>query len=190
VPTRKHANGRRVCTTSGAPPLAGGDRTGRRGLTQKTPAGNGRSDPAMRSKSSHAAKSGVGEHTARESECAQCMRRERARGERPLPNLAPEPQGSGALFFYRFVRSFLQASDFRAFNGLRYLRARRSRDHHLHLPAPGREELVGLRECQPADAQALGQDRLADSAGPTAAASRLDALGISALRELPASRLV
>jgi hypothetical protein len=37
----------------------------------------------MRSRTSHAAKSGVGEHTARESECAQRVRRERARGERP-----------------------------------------------------------------------------------------------------------
>jgi hypothetical protein len=35
----------------------------------------------MRSKSSHAAKSGVGEHTARESESAQRVRRERVRGE-------------------------------------------------------------------------------------------------------------
>jgi len=34
----------------------------------------------MRSRSSHAAESGVGEHTARESECAQRMRRERVRG--------------------------------------------------------------------------------------------------------------
>ena len=55
----------------------------------------------MRSRTSHAAKSGVGEHTARESECAQRMRWERARGERPPPNLAPEPKGSGALFFSR-----------------------------------------------------------------------------------------
>jgi hypothetical protein len=54
----------------------------------------------MRLRTSHAAKSGVGEYTARESECAQRMRRERARGERPPPNLAPEPQGSGALFLY------------------------------------------------------------------------------------------
>jgi hypothetical protein len=54
----------------------------------------------MRSKTSHAAKSGVGEHTARESESAQRVRRERVRGEHPPPNLAPEPQGSGALFFY------------------------------------------------------------------------------------------
>jgi hypothetical protein len=53
----------------------------------------------MRLRTSHAAKSGVGEHTARESECAQRMRWERARGERPPPNLAPEPKGSGALFF-------------------------------------------------------------------------------------------
>jgi len=54
----------------------------------------------MRSKTSHAAKSGVGEHTARESESAQRVHRERVRGEHPPPNLAPEPQGSGALFFY------------------------------------------------------------------------------------------
>jgi hypothetical protein len=53
----------------------------------------------MRSKTSHAAESGVGEHTARESESAQRVRRERVRGEHPPPNLAPEPQGSGALFF-------------------------------------------------------------------------------------------
>ncbi len=57
----------------------------------------------MRSKTSHAAKSGVGEHTARESESAQRMRRERVRGEHPPPNLAPEPQGSGALFFCLFA---------------------------------------------------------------------------------------
>ena len=58
----------------------------------------------MRSRPSHAAKSGVGEHTARESESAQRMRRERACGERPPPNLALEPQGSGALFFLFFGR--------------------------------------------------------------------------------------
>jgi len=54
----------------------------------------------MRLRTSHAAKSGVGEHTARESECAQRMRWERARGKRPPPYLAPEPKGSGALFFF------------------------------------------------------------------------------------------
>jgi hypothetical protein len=75
VPTRKYATCRRVCTTSGVLPLAGGDRTGRKDLTRKTQTGNGRSDPAMRSKTSHAAKSGVGEHTARESESAQRVRR-------------------------------------------------------------------------------------------------------------------
>src|SRR5476649_2135413 len=101
VPTRNYATCRRVCTTSGVLPLAGGDRTGRKDLTRKTQTGNGRSDPAIRSKTSHAAKSGVGEHTARESESAQRVRRERVRGEHPPPNLAPEPQGSGALFFLR-----------------------------------------------------------------------------------------
>jgi len=54
----------------------------------------------MRSRTSHAAKSGVGEHTARESESAQCMRRERVCGEHPPPNLAPGPKGSGAKLFY------------------------------------------------------------------------------------------
>ena len=43
---------------------------GRRGLTQKIPAGNGRDGPAMRPKHPPAAESGVGEHTARESESA------------------------------------------------------------------------------------------------------------------------
>ena len=55
----------------------------------------------MRSRTSHAAKSGVGEHTARESECAQRVRWERARGERPPPNLAPQPKGCGAKCFLR-----------------------------------------------------------------------------------------
>ena len=53
----------------------------------------------MRLKPSHAAKSGVGEHTARESESAQCVRTGRERGELPPPSLAPEPQGSGASCF-------------------------------------------------------------------------------------------
>jgi hypothetical protein len=54
----------------------------------------------MRSRTSHAAKSGVGEHTARESESAQCVRRGRACGERPPPNLALEPKGFRAKSFY------------------------------------------------------------------------------------------
>jgi len=62
---------RRVRTTSGEPPPAGSDRTGRRGLTRKIPTGNGQDGPAMRPKPPHAAESGVGKHTARESERAQ-----------------------------------------------------------------------------------------------------------------------
>ena len=50
----------------------------------------------MRSITSHAAKSGVGEHTARESESAKRVCRERASGDRPPPFLAPGPYGSGA----------------------------------------------------------------------------------------------
>jgi len=71
VPTRSVRDCRRVRTTSGAPLPAGSVRTGRRGLTRKIPAGNGRNGPAMRPKHPHAAESGVGEHTARESERAQ-----------------------------------------------------------------------------------------------------------------------
>ena len=54
----------------------------------------------MRPRPSHAAESGVGEHTARESESAQCVRTGRERGELPPPSLAPEPKGSGASCFY------------------------------------------------------------------------------------------
>ena len=54
----------------------------------------------MRSKTSHAAKSGVGEHTARESESAQCVPMGKSAWRAPTPNLAPEPQGSGALFVF------------------------------------------------------------------------------------------
>jgi hypothetical protein len=53
----------------------------------------------MRLKPSHAARSGVGEHTARESESAQCVRLGRERGELPPPSLALEPHGSGAFLF-------------------------------------------------------------------------------------------
>ena len=56
---------------AGEPLPAGSVRTGRKGLTRKIPAGNGRNGPAMRPKHPHAAESGVGEHTARESERAQ-----------------------------------------------------------------------------------------------------------------------
>lgn len=69
VPTRADIC-RRVSTTSGAPLPAGSRRTGRRGLTQQLPAGNGRDSPAMRLKTPHALESGVGEHTARASESA------------------------------------------------------------------------------------------------------------------------
>jgi hypothetical protein len=61
---------RRVSTTSGVSLPAGNGRTGRKGLTQKFPAGDSRDGPAMRPKHPHAAESGVGEHPARESESA------------------------------------------------------------------------------------------------------------------------
>ena len=51
VPTRGKTC-RRVSTTSGAPLPAGSRRTGRRGLTQQLPDGNGRDSPAMRLKTS------------------------------------------------------------------------------------------------------------------------------------------
>jgi hypothetical protein len=52
----------------------------------------------MRPKHPHAAESGVGEHTARESESAkQCAREERAANA--LLNLAPERKRSGAFSF-------------------------------------------------------------------------------------------
>jgi hypothetical protein len=53
----------------------------------------------MRSRTSHAAESGVGEHKARESESAQHCATGKSAWRAPTPNLAPEPQGSGALFF-------------------------------------------------------------------------------------------
>ncbi len=53
----------------------------------------------MRSRTSHAAKSGVGEYTARESECAQRIRRERACGERPPPFWPRNRKVPGPYFF-------------------------------------------------------------------------------------------
>jgi hypothetical protein len=55
----------------------------------------------MRPKPSHAAKSGVGEHTARESESAQCVRLGRERGELPPPSLALEPFWFRGLLVFR-----------------------------------------------------------------------------------------
>ena len=52
----------------------------------------------MRSITSHAAESSVGEHTARESESAHCMYRERLRGEQPPPILGPGLHGPGPNF--------------------------------------------------------------------------------------------
>jgi len=91
VPTRDNVRCRRVSTTSGEKLPAGSLRTGRRGLTQQIPAGNGQDGPAMRPKHPPAAESGVGEHTARESESAQAC----AEGEERVANahshqLAPE----------------------------------------------------------------------------------------------------
>ncbi|MFM1749283.1 MAG: hypothetical protein RLZZ188_2949, partial [Verrucomicrobiota bacterium] len=48
----------------------------------KIPAGNGRDGPAMRPKHPHAAESGVGKHTARESESAKAC----ADGEERVAN--------------------------------------------------------------------------------------------------------
>jgi len=43
----------------------------------------------MRSKTSHAAKSGVGEHTARESESAQCVPMGKSAWRAPTPEFGP-----------------------------------------------------------------------------------------------------
>jgi hypothetical protein len=52
----------------------------------------------MRPKHPHAAESGVGEYTARESEAPNSVHwKERAANAHR--NLAPEPQGSGAFYF-------------------------------------------------------------------------------------------
>jgi len=59
----------------------------------------------MRSITSHAAESGVGEHTARESESAQCMYRERLRGEQPPPILGPGLNGPGPIFLSKSDQS-------------------------------------------------------------------------------------
>jgi hypothetical protein len=83
VPTRK-TDCRRVSTLSGAPFSAESGRTGQRGLTQQTSAGNGRSGPAMRPKASHAAESSVGELAARESESAQCRHPGTSAIDRPV----------------------------------------------------------------------------------------------------------
>ena len=83
----------------------------------------------MRLKPSHAARSGVGEHTARESESAQCVRLGRERGELPPPSLAPEPKGSGAFLF-------LGAEACRAKHG-RLLRADSFFSWNVRFPAAG-----------------------------------------------------
>ena len=54
----------------------------------------------MRPKHPHAAESGVGKHTARESERAQACAAGKERVANAHPhNLALEPQGSGAILF-------------------------------------------------------------------------------------------
>ena len=54
----------------------------------------------MRPRHPPAAESGVGKHTARESERAQaCANGEECVANTHPQNSAPEPQGSGALFF-------------------------------------------------------------------------------------------
>ena len=93
-PREKGADANHVLAGVSAPRLArpspaGDGRTGRRGLTRKTAAGNSRGDPAMRSKSSHAAESGVGEHTARESEAPNSVRMGKSAWRTPTPKFGP-----------------------------------------------------------------------------------------------------
>ena len=55
----------------------------------------------MRPRSSHAAKSGVGEHTARESESAQCVRLGKRAWRAPTPKFGPGTARFRGLLFYR-----------------------------------------------------------------------------------------
>ena len=58
----------------------------------------------MRPRHPHAAESGVGKHTARESERAQACAAGKERVANAHPhNLAPEPQGSGAILFWEIT---------------------------------------------------------------------------------------
>jgi hypothetical protein len=85
VPTREIRNCRRVRTTSGEMFPAGNVRTRRKDLTRKIQIGNGLNGPAMRPKHPHAAESGVGKHTARESEAPNSMR-----GKERVANAHPQ----------------------------------------------------------------------------------------------------
>ena len=80
---------------------AGSDRTGRKDLTQQIPAGNGQDGPAMRPKHPQCRGEWRREaHSPRKRARPIVCDRERVRGEHPTPNLAPGPQGPGALFFF------------------------------------------------------------------------------------------
>ena len=101
VPTRENTNCRRVRTTSGELLPAGSDRTGRRDLTRQIPTGNGRNGPAMRPRHPHAAESGVGKHTARESEAPNSVSLGKSAWRTPTPKFGPGTARSRGLIVFR-----------------------------------------------------------------------------------------
>ena len=110
VPTREIRNCRRVRTTSGEPLPAGSDRTGRQDLTRQIPTGNGWNGPAMRPKHPHAAESGVGKHTARESEAPNCVPSGKSAWRTPTPKFGPGTARFRGLIVFRLMRSVPHAA--------------------------------------------------------------------------------
>jgi len=111
VPTREIRNCRRVRTTSGEPLPAGSDRTGRKDLTRQIPTGNGWNGPAMRPKHPHAAESGVGKYTARESEAPNCVPSGKSAWRTPTPKFGPgTARFRGLIVFEMAVRGLRFAS--------------------------------------------------------------------------------
>ena len=109
VPTREVSNCRRVRTTSGESLPAGSDRTGRKDLTRKIPAGNGWNGPAMRPKHLHAAESGVGKHKARESEAPNNVPSGKSAWRTPTPKFGPGTARFRGLIFCRSGRATFNA---------------------------------------------------------------------------------
>lgn len=105
--TGDDAQALQACSHRVRRPVPGRERSiGRKDLTRKILAGNGRDGPAMRPKHPPAAESGVGEHTARESEGAQRVCPGRSARRTPTRYSWPRSRiGSGAMLFFKITHT-------------------------------------------------------------------------------------
>ena len=142
VPTREIRICRRVRTTSGELLPAGSDRTGRRDLTRQIPTGNGRNGPAMRPRHPHAAESGVGKHTARESEAPNSVSLGKSAWRTPTPKFGPGTARSRGLIVWRYLLVFLGCARF-ATTDPRHFAASNRNFNAPHTPARKRFVPIG-----------------------------------------------